>query len=96
MIIQHPTKSHTHLTSVSLPDIQVDHIAEKVFILVADHDRNLRVVHNLLEVKKSFRQQAEPRRARSISVCLRWKKDIFRDAGTSTCPTAMMSSGPAI
>ena len=48
MILPLPTKSHTHLSSVSLTDLQVDHVAEKVLILVADDDRNLRVVHNLL------------------------------------------------
>ena len=48
MILSLHTKSHTHPPSVSLTELQVDHVAEKVFILVADHDRNLRVVHNLL------------------------------------------------
>ena len=91
MILPHPTKSHTHLSSVSLPDIQVDHVAEKVFILVADHDRNLRVVHNLLEVKEPFMPHAGPRRARSISPSLGWKNDmgtgIFKDAGHFCLPS---------
>ena len=62
-----------------------------MFVLVTDHDRNLRVVHNLLEVKKSFRPQAEPRRARSIRLSLGWKKDtgtgIFKDAGDFHLPS---------
>ena len=70
MIIQHPTKSHTHLTSVSLPDIQVDHVAEKVFILVADHDRNLSVVHNLLEVKEPCRPHAGPEEPTATALVL--------------------------
>ena len=91
MILPYPTKSHTHLSSVSLTDIQVDHVAEKAFILVADHDRNLRVVHNLLEVKEPFMPHAGPRRARSISPSLGWKKDmgtgIFKDAGHFCLPS---------
>ena len=91
IILPHPTKSHTHLSSVSLTDIQVDHVAEKVFILVADHDRNLRVVHNLLEIKEPFMPHAGPRRARSISPTLGWKNNmgtgIFKDAGHFCLPS---------
>lgn len=34
------------------PDLQVDHVAEHVFILDADHGRQLRVVEKLLWVKE--------------------------------------------
>ena len=83
MILTHPAKAHIHLSSLSLTDIQVDHVAEKVFILVSDHDRNLRVVHNLLEVKEPFMPHAGPRRARSISPTLGWTQ--FNSWAGKTC-----------
>ena len=48
MIPQLPSRFHTHPSSVSLTDLQVDLVAKKVFILVAEHDGHLRAVHNLL------------------------------------------------
>ena len=57
---QLPTKSHIHMPSFSLTDLQIDLVVKKVFILVADHDRNLSVVHNLLEVKEPCRPQSGP------------------------------------
>ena len=48
------------MASLSLTDFQVDLVAKKVFILAADHDRNLSVIHNLLEVKEPCRPHAGP------------------------------------
>ena len=48
------------MPSFSLTDLQIDLVVKKVFILVADHDRNLSVVHNLLEVKEPCRPHAGP------------------------------------
>ena len=48
------------MPSLSLTDLQVDLVVKKVFILAADHDRNLSVVHNLLEVKEPFKLHTGP------------------------------------
>ena len=47
-ILQLSIKCQTHPSSASLTDLQVDQVAKKVFILGADYDGHLRVVHNLL------------------------------------------------
>ena len=48
------------MPSFSLTDLQFDLVVKKVFLLVADHGRNLSVVHNLLEVKEPFKLHTGP------------------------------------
>ena len=67
---QLPTKSHIHMPSFSLTDLQIDLVVKKVFILVADHDRNLSVVHNLLEVKEPCRPHAGPEEPTATALVL--------------------------
>ena len=43
-----PASSPTHLFSVSFTDLQIDHVAKQVFILLTDHDKHLGVIHSLL------------------------------------------------
>ena len=77
-------KSHTQPSSVSLTDLQVNHVAEKVFILVADHDANLRVVHNLLS--GHMPSQEEPGASAVISGGRRTPEQASaRMPGTSAC-----------
>ena len=45
VISQLPVKCHTHPSSVFLTDLEVNHVAKKVFILGTDYDGHLRVVH---------------------------------------------------
>ena len=58
------------MSSLSLTDLQVDLVAKKVFILVTDHDKNLSMVHNLLEVKEPCRPHAGPEEPTATALVL--------------------------
>ena len=58
------------MPSVSLIDLQVNLVVKTLFILVADHDRNLSVVHNLLEVKEPCRPHAGPEEPTATALVL--------------------------
>ena len=53
-----PPSSPTHLSTGTLPALQGHHGPEKVFILFADHDGYMAVVHHLLYVKDLFMPHA--------------------------------------
>ena len=79
------TRSHTQPSSVSLTDLQGNHAAEKDFILVADHDANLRVVHDLLSGHKPG-QEAPGTSALIWGGRRTLEQASARMPGTSACP----------
>lgn len=75
------SSSTTHVSSGSLPALQVYHVAQHVFVLVAHHDGPLAVVINLLSVKEPVMPQARHGRVSSNRVSLGQGKDT----GTGIC-----------
>ena len=79
------------MPSVSLIDLQVNLVVKTLFILVADHDRNLSVVHNLLEVKEPFMPHAGPEDPIAAALFSSGRSTLEQEfprlLGTSTCQT---------